>query len=84
MKSGKDLPLMMNNINQKDPYMNSNNVVRRLLKDKAFRRDFPAQKSFSKLRAAIAGLYIKQGLIREYKDGKWGKDLDHYGYKRID
>jgi tetratricopeptide (TPR) repeat protein len=31
--------------------------VRRLLKDKAFRRDFPAQKSFSKLRAAIAGLY---------------------------
>ena len=26
------------------------------------------------------GLYIKQGSIREYKDGKWGKDLDHYGY----
>ena len=31
--------------------------ARRLLKDPAFRRDFPAQKSFSKLRAAIAGLY---------------------------
>jgi hypothetical protein len=31
--------------------------TRRLLKDPAFRRDFPAQKSFSKLRAAIAGLY---------------------------
>jgi tetratricopeptide (TPR) repeat protein len=31
--------------------------TRRLLGDDAFRRDFPAQKSFSKLRAAIAGLY---------------------------
>jgi tetratricopeptide (TPR) repeat protein len=31
--------------------------TRRLLRDDAFRRDFPAQKSFSKLRAAIAGLY---------------------------
>ena len=31
--------------------------TRRLLNDKSFRRDFPAQKSFSKLRAAIAGLY---------------------------
>ena len=31
--------------------------TRRLMKDPAFRRDFPAQKSFSKLRAAIAGLY---------------------------
>ena len=31
--------------------------TRRLLNDPAFRRDFPAQKSFSKLRAAIAGLY---------------------------
>ena len=34
---------------------------RRLLRDPAFRRDFPAQKSFSKLRAAIAGLYLKHG-----------------------
>ena len=34
---------------------------RRLLRDGAFRRDFPAQKAFSKLRAAIAGLYLKQG-----------------------
>jgi tetratricopeptide (TPR) repeat protein len=34
---------------------------RRLLRDDAFRRDFPAQKAFSKLRAAIAGLYLKQG-----------------------
>jgi tetratricopeptide (TPR) repeat protein len=39
--------------------------VRRLLKDKAFRRDFPAQKSFSKLRAAIAGLYSHTGRYRE-------------------
>ncbi len=35
---------------------------RRLLRDPAFRRDFPAQKSFSKLRAAIAGLYAHGGL----------------------
>ena len=34
---------------------------RRLLHDPAFRRDFPAQKSFSKLRAAIAGLYARAG-----------------------
>ena len=34
---------------------------RRLLRDPAFRRDFPAQKSFSKLRAAIAGLYANMG-----------------------
>ncbi len=34
---------------------------RRLLRDPAFRRDFPAQKSFSKLRAAIAGLYTHAG-----------------------
>ena len=34
---------------------------RRLLGDPAFRRDFPAQKSFSKLRAAIAGLYARAG-----------------------
>lgn len=39
--------------------------MRRLLKDKAFRRDFAAQKSFSKLRAAIAGLYSHSGLFRE-------------------
>jgi tetratricopeptide (TPR) repeat protein len=35
--------------------------TRRLLRDNAFRRDFPAQKSFSKLRAAIAGLYGRSG-----------------------
>ncbi len=35
--------------------------TRRLLRDPAFRRDFAAQKSFSKLRAAIAGLYAKVG-----------------------
>ena len=34
--------------------------TRRLLRDPAFRRDFAAQKSFSKLRAAIAGLYAKK------------------------
>ena len=39
--------------------------MRRLLNDPAYRRDFAAQKSFSKLRAAIAGLYIKQGRYRE-------------------
>ena len=36
--------------------------TRRLLRDPAFRRDFPAQKSFSKLRAAIAGLYSHSGI----------------------
>jgi tetratricopeptide (TPR) repeat protein len=35
--------------------------VRRLLGDPMYRRDFAGQKSFSKLRAAIAGLYLKQG-----------------------
>ncbi len=39
--------------------------TRRLLNDPAFRRDFPAQKSFSKLRAAIAGLYSRTGRINE-------------------
>ncbi len=39
--------------------------MRRLLKDPAFRRDFAAQKSFSKLRAAIAGLYSHSGRYRE-------------------
>ena len=38
---------------------------RRLLRDPAFRRDFPAQKSFSKLRAAIAGLYADRGLMAQ-------------------
>ena len=35
--------------------------TRRLLRDPALRRDFAAQKSFSKLRTAIAGLYSRQG-----------------------
>ena len=35
--------------------------VRRLLSDPMYRRDFAGQKSFSKLRAALAGLYSKQG-----------------------
>ena len=35
--------------------------TRRLLKDPMYRRDFAGQKSFSKLRAAIAGLYARQG-----------------------
>ena len=39
--------------------------TRRLLDDPMFRRDFAGQKSFSKLRAAIAGLHLKQGRIRE-------------------
>ena len=38
---------------------------RRLLDDPMYRRDFAGQKSFSKLRAAIAGLYVKQGRYRE-------------------
>lgn len=39
--------------------------TRRLMDDPMYRRDFAGQKSFSKLRAAIAGLYIKQGRYRE-------------------
>ena len=39
---------------------------RRLLRDPAFRRDFPAQKSFSKLRAAIAGLYARYSFNPEF------------------
>ena len=39
--------------------------VRRLLDDPMYRRDFAGQKSFSKLRAALAGLYNKQGRYRE-------------------
>ncbi len=35
--------------------------VKRLTEDPAYRRDFAAQKSFSKLRAALAGLYLKKG-----------------------
>ena len=35
--------------------------ARRLLNDPMYRRDFAGQKSFSKLRSAIAGLYAKQG-----------------------
>ena len=38
---------------------------RRLLDDPMYRRDFAGQKSFSKLRAAIAGLYSRQGRHRE-------------------
>jgi tetratricopeptide (TPR) repeat protein len=39
--------------------------TRRLLDDPMYRRDFAGQKSFSKLRAAIAGLYVRQGRYRE-------------------
>ena len=39
--------------------------ARRLMKDPMYRRDFAAQKSFSKLRAAIAGLYGYQGRYDE-------------------
>ena len=35
--------------------------VRRITRDDRFRRDLPAQKSFSKLRSAIAGLYMNRG-----------------------
>ncbi|MBQ9431139.1 MAG: DUF2723 domain-containing protein [Kiritimatiellae bacterium] len=36
--------------------------MRRLLSNPMFRRDLPAQKSFSKLRSAIAGLYAARGM----------------------
>ena len=39
--------------------------TRRLLNDPMYRRDFAGQKSFSKLRAAIAGLYVKKGRFAE-------------------
>lgn len=39
--------------------------ARRLTDDPMYRRDFAAQKSFSKLRAALAGLYGYQGRHRE-------------------
>ena len=44
--------------------------TRRLLRDPAFRRDFAAQKSFSKLRTAIAGLYasiIRKTQVERHK-----------------
>ena len=39
--------------------------TRRLLRSPMFRRDLPAQKSFSKLRSAIAGLYAARGMMAE-------------------
>jgi len=39
--------------------------TRHLLRTPMFRRDLPAQKSFSKLRSAIAGLYAARGLRAE-------------------
>lgn len=39
--------------------------LRRLLADPMYRRDFAGQKSFSKLRSAIAGLYARQNRIEE-------------------
>lgn len=39
--------------------------TRRLIGGKSFRRDLVAQKSFSKLRSAIAGLYANRGLRKE-------------------
>jgi tetratricopeptide (TPR) repeat protein len=39
--------------------------TRRLVRDPMFRRDLPAQKSFSKLRSAIAGLYAARGMRAE-------------------
>jgi tetratricopeptide (TPR) repeat protein len=39
--------------------------VRRLTRDERYRRDLVAQKSFSKLRSAIGGLYAARGLLRE-------------------
>ncbi len=42
--------------------------ARRLTRDPAFRRDLPAQKSFSKLRSAIAGLYANRGRASESEE----------------
>ncbi len=39
--------------------------VRRLLDDPMYRRDFAAQKSFSKLRSAIAGLHAREHRMRD-------------------
>jgi tetratricopeptide (TPR) repeat protein len=39
--------------------------TRKLLRSPMFRRDLPAQKSFSKLRSAIAGLYAARGMRAE-------------------
>jgi tetratricopeptide (TPR) repeat protein len=39
--------------------------TRHLLRSPMFRRDLPAQKSFSKLRSAIAGLYVARGMPAE-------------------
>jgi tetratricopeptide (TPR) repeat protein len=39
--------------------------TRHLLRSPMFRRDLPAQKSFSKLRSAIAGLYAARGMLAE-------------------
>ncbi|MBQ6925167.1 MAG: DUF2723 domain-containing protein [Kiritimatiellae bacterium] len=39
--------------------------TRRITRDRKYRRDIVAQKSFSKLRSAIAGLYMARGRIRE-------------------
>ncbi len=39
--------------------------TRRLLKDPMYRRDFAGQKSFSKLRAALAGLYARQARMAD-------------------
>ena len=39
--------------------------TRRLTRDARWRRDLPAQKSFSKLRTAIAGLYFARNRFRE-------------------
>ncbi|MFA7173362.1 MAG: DUF2723 domain-containing protein [Kiritimatiellia bacterium] len=42
--------------------------TRRLVRGYTFRRDLPAQKSFSKLRSAIAGLYAATGLQKEAEE----------------
>ena len=39
--------------------------TRRITHDRKYRRDIVAQKSFSKLRSAIAGLYMARGRVRE-------------------
>lgn len=42
--------------------------TRRITRDQKYRRDIVAQKSFSKLRSAIAGLYMARGKFRESEE----------------
>ena len=56
--------------------------ARRLLKDPAYRRDFAAQTSFSKLRAAIAGLYANiRNRSKDISDAKMFHERSATAYR---